>query len=122
MNTMNEKQDSEQDEPVLQRKPPSLLFRLVIPITFVFVFTCFLMLTHDLFGDQNSRFASVLRDHGIEILAWEAAAAIVMAIIAMFADRMKTLRSADDDENPDGDKPSVVEDGSSEGKDGRTES
>lgn len=75
-----------------RRQPASWLFRLVVPVTFVFVFTCFLVLTHDLLGDQNSRFAELLRKHGTAILGWEAAAAIVMAIVAMAADRMKTLK------------------------------
>lgn len=121
MNAMNEKSDPEPDEPVSQRKPPSLLFRLVIPVTFVFVFTCFLVLTHDLLGDQNSKFAEVLRDHGTKILAWEAVAAIVMSIVAMFFDRMKTLRSERAEADSTGES-ATDRDGSSEGNDGRTES
>jgi hypothetical protein len=77
-----------------RRAPASWLFRLVVPVTFLFVFTCFLMLTHDLLGDQNSKFAALLRDHGTKILGWEAAVAIGIAIVAMTVDRIKTLKSA----------------------------
>jgi len=79
-----------------RKTPPSLLFRLVVPVTFVFVFSCFLVMTHDLLGDQNSAFGAFLREHGTEILGWEAAAAIIMAIVAMAFDRMRTLREKSD--------------------------
>lgn len=52
------------------------------------------MVTHALWGDQDSKFAALLRDHGTKVLAWEAAAAIGMAIVAMTVDRIKTLKSA----------------------------
>lgn len=76
-----------------RRRPASLLFRLVVPVTFLFVFTCFLIITHDLVGDQNSTFAGILREHGTRVLAWEAAIAVLVAVVAMAVDRMKTLRS-----------------------------
>ena len=75
-----------------RKAPPSLLFRLVVPVTFIFVFSCFLVMTHDLLGDQTSAFAAFLREHGTAVLGWEAAAAIIMAIVAMAFDRMRTLR------------------------------
>jgi uncharacterized membrane protein len=71
-----------------------LLFRLVIPFTFLFLFSLFVVLTHDLFGDPDSKFGRILREHGTKILAWEAGAAIAMAFIAMTVDRMRTLRLA----------------------------
>lgn len=75
-----------------ERKPPSLLFRLLIPVTFLFVFSCFVILTHDLMGDQDGRFAAVLRKHGTRILACEAAAAVLLAMVAMTVDRIRSKR------------------------------
>ncbi len=49
-------------------------------------------MTHDLLGDQTGAFAAFLREHGTALLGWEAAAAIIMAIVAMAFDRMRTLR------------------------------
>lgn len=83
------------------RKPPSLLFRLLIPVTFLFVFSCFAILTHDLYGDQNGRFAALLRDHGTRILGYEAAGAVVLAVVAMAVDRMRTKREQANTEQPE---------------------
>lgn len=82
--------DSKPEPP---RKPPSLLFRLLIPVTFLFVFTCFIVLTHDLFGAQDSAFARWLTQYGTRLLGIEAAAAVVLAVVAMTADRLRTLSS-----------------------------
>ncbi len=79
-----------------RKEPPSLLFRLVIPITFAFVFSCFLILTHDLWGDQNGAFGKFLQKYGTSILGFEASAAIVMAVVAMTVDRLQTLRAQRD--------------------------
>lgn len=84
--------DDPRSEP-LPKAPPSWLFRLVVPVTFIFVFSCFVILTHDLLGDQDGKFGAFLRKHGTKILAIEAAAAIVIAIFAMGVDRVLTLRS-----------------------------
>ncbi len=76
------------DPPDPPRKtPPGFLFKLLIPVTFVFVFSCFVVLTHDLLGDQTSAFGKLLARHGTTVLACEAAAAILLAVIAMGFDR-----------------------------------
>lgn len=76
-----------------RRKPASLVFRLIIPITGIFVLTIFIILTHDLSGDPDSATARFFEKYGNRIIVCEAAAAILMAIIAMAVDRARTLRS-----------------------------
>ncbi len=68
------------------------MFRLLIPVTFVFVLTCLVMLTFDLFGSPRTPLARVLTKYGTVVLAVEAAMAVLLAVIAMASDRWTTLR------------------------------
>lgn len=86
-----EKNDTPEEAPVRSR--PGVWFRLLIPVTFVFVLSCFILLTHDLFADQGTSLARFFSQYGTRILAIEAALAVALAVIAMFSDRLKTLRN-----------------------------
>lgn len=96
----------EQSNQPPRKKPPSFLFRLVIPVTFLFVFSCLVTLTHDLWGDQDGRFAAILREHGTRILGYEAAGAVVLAVVAMAVDRVRTIRDQASTDQADSHSPS----------------
>lgn len=78
------------------RTKPSLLFRLVVPVTVVFILTI-LSLIASIFGDPAAPIAKWLDAHGNALLFWEFVAIIVIGIAAMTFDRFRTLRGKDEE-------------------------
>ena len=67
---------------------PSLLFRLVIPATVVFILTI-LALIASLFGDPRAPISQWLEAHGDELLIWEFVVVLVVCLLAMTIDRWR---------------------------------
>lgn len=72
--------------------PASLLFRLIVPATAAFVITI-LALIATLFGDDRAPLAQFINRHGNWLLAAEFLLIIALALAAMTADRLATLKS-----------------------------
>jgi len=81
------------------RTKPSLLFRLVIPATVVFILTI-LSLIAALFGDPKAPVAIWLDAHGNALLIWEFIAVVTLSLLAMTVDRMRTLKGLDEEPLP----------------------
>lgn len=81
-------------------KPPrtkaSLLFRLIVPATVVFIMTV-LALIACLFGNPDAPVSKWLNDHGDRILIWEFAVVLGLSFVAMAYDRFRTLRGYDEE-------------------------
>ncbi|MCR9202266.1 MAG: hypothetical protein NXI04_26790 [Planctomycetaceae bacterium] len=84
---------------------PALLFRLVVPATVVFILTI-LALIACLFGDPNAPVAQWLNANGNRLLIVEFVAVIVLSLLAMVVDRVRTLRGIE--EEPFDDVPSAA--------------
>lgn len=69
---------------------PSLLFQLVIPATGLFVITILSMIAI-VFSDPRAPVAQWLDKHGNRLLIVEFVVVIILSIIAMVADRIRTL-------------------------------
>lgn len=82
------------------RTRPSLLFRLIVPVTVVFILTV-LSLISALFGDPAAPVAQWLDAHGDALLFWEFVAILVIAVLAMTVDRIRTLKGLDEELLPD---------------------
>ncbi len=72
--------------------PASLLFRLVVPCCAVFIFIVLAMIAST-FGDPRAPVAQWFNRHAGTLLKVTAAATIVLALLAMTVDRIRTLRS-----------------------------
>ena len=70
---------------------PSLLFRLVVPATSIFIVTI-LSLIAVLFSDERAPVARFLNRHGNTLLTVELIVVVVLAFVAMAVDRWRTLR------------------------------
>ncbi|GAB5439829.1 MAG: hypothetical protein Fues2KO_01780 [Fuerstiella sp.] len=77
------------------RTKPSLLFRLIVPATSVFIITI-LALIASVFGDPDAPVSRWLDRNGSSLLLGEFVAVVVLSILAMFVDRMRTLRGQDE--------------------------
>lgn len=71
--------------------PASLLFRLIIPATAIFIVTV-MSLIAVVFSDQRAPVAKFLNEHGTRLLVVEFVAVIGLSILAMTVDRIRTLR------------------------------
>lgn len=71
--------------------PASLLFRLIVPATAVFVVTV-MSLIAVVFSDQRAPVARFLNEHGTKLLIVEFVAVIGLSLLAMTVDRIRTLR------------------------------
>jgi hypothetical protein len=78
------------------RTKPSFLFRLIVPVTVVFILTI-LSLIASLFGDPAAPVAQWLESNGNALLFWEFIAILVIALVAMTVDRVRTLRGLDEE-------------------------
>lgn len=78
------------------RTKPSLLFRMIVPATIVFIMTI-LILIAVLFGDPDAPISKWLNDNGNHILFFELIAVVVLAFVAMAVDRFNTLRGIDEE-------------------------
>jgi len=74
---------------------PSLLFRLVIPATVVFILTI-LALIASLFGDPRAPVSQWLEAHGDELLLWEFVIVLAAGLLAMIVDRWRTLHGLEE--------------------------
>jgi hypothetical protein len=70
---------------------PSLLFKLLIPATAIFIVTILSMIAI-LFSDERAPVAIFLNRHGNSLLAAEFVAVMVLSFLAMAVDRLQTLR------------------------------
>ena len=77
------------------RTKPTLFFKLVIPATVVFIATI-LALIACLFGDPDAPVNQWLDANGNSLLFWEFIAVVVLSILAMTIDRIRTLRGIDE--------------------------
>lgn len=71
--------------------PASLLFRLIVPAAAAFVITILAMIAM-VFGDERAPLAQVINRYGNAALVIEFAVVVVLALAAMTADRLATLR------------------------------
>ena len=71
--------------------PASLLFRLIVPATAVFIITV-MSLIAVVFSDQRAPVAVFLNTHGTKLLVVEFFAVIGLSFLAMTVDRVRTLR------------------------------
>lgn len=77
------------------RTRPSLLFRLIVPVTVVFIMTV-LALIASLFGNPDAPVSQWLDVWGNRLLLWEFVAVLVVSLLAMTIDRVRTLRGLDE--------------------------
>lgn len=80
--------------------PTSLLFRLVVPATAVFIITI-LSLIAVLFSDERAPLARLLDRYGNALLLSELFVVLVLSILAMTMDRLNTLRAMRTDKHID---------------------
>jgi hypothetical protein len=78
--------------------PASLLFRLVVPACAAFIFTILVMIA-SIFGDPQAPVSRWFDRHMGALLTVEFVATMVLALLAMTVDRIRTLRS-DQDHGP----------------------
>ncbi|HIE98744.1 MAG TPA: hypothetical protein EYQ63_17480 [Fuerstia sp.] len=75
---------------------PSLLFRLVIPATVIFILTI-LALIASLFGDPRAPVSQWLEAYGNDLLIWEFIIVLAIALLAMTVDRWRSLHGIEED-------------------------
>lgn len=78
------------------RTKPSLLFRLIVPATVLFIMTV-LALIAGMFGDPQAPVAVWLDRHGNQLLIWEFFGVLILSFLAMAIDRYRTLRGLDEE-------------------------
>ena len=71
--------------------PASLLFKLIVPATAIFIITI-MSLIAVVFSDQQAPVAKFLNEHGTKLLLVEFAAVMGLSFMAMTVDRIRTLR------------------------------
>jgi len=69
----------------------SLLFKLIVPATAIFIITI-MSLIAVVFSDQQAPVAKFLNKHGTKLLMVEFAAVVGLSFMAMTVDRIRTLR------------------------------
>ncbi len=72
--------------------PASLLFRAIVPATAAFVITI-LALIATLFGDERAPLAQFINQYGNTLLVAEFISIVTLTLAAMTADRLATLKS-----------------------------
>lgn len=84
--------------------PASLLFRLIVPATAVFIVTI-MSLIAVVFSDQKAPVARFLNQHGTKLLVAEFTIVMGLSFLAMTVDRVRTLRELKNSskENPERD-------------------
>lgn len=86
------------------RTKPSLLFRLIVPATVVFILTI-LSLVASTFSDPESPQAAWMDKNADALLLWELIIVMVLAVLAMAIDRMRTLKGLDEERLPQAPEP-----------------
>ena len=71
--------------------PASLLFKLIVPSTAIFIITI-MSLIAVVFSDQQAPVAKFLNKHGTRLLMVEFAAVMGLSFLAMTLDRIRTLQ------------------------------
>lgn len=71
--------------------PASLLFRLIVPATAVFIVTVMALIAV-VFSDQRAPVAKFLSEYGTTLLVVEFVAVMGLSLLAMTVDRIRTLR------------------------------
>ncbi len=71
--------------------PTSLLFKLIVPATAVFIVTV-MSLIAAVFSDQRAPVAQFLNQHGSRLLIAEFVAVLGLSFLAMAVDRIQTIR------------------------------
>ncbi|MDA1232801.1 MAG: hypothetical protein O2856_18690 [Planctomycetota bacterium] len=71
--------------------PASLLFRLIVPATAVFIVTV-MSLIAVVYSDQRAPVARFLNAYGTTLLVVEFVAVMGLSLVAMTVDRIRTLR------------------------------
>jgi len=71
--------------------PASLLFRLIVPATAIFIVTV-MSLIAVVFSDQRAPVAKFLNEYGTRLLVVEFVAVMGLSFLAMTIDRIRTLR------------------------------
>jgi hypothetical protein len=71
--------------------PTSVLFRLIVPATAVFIVTV-MSLIAVVFSDQRAPVARFLNAHGTRLLVVEFIVVMGLSFLAMTVDRVRTLR------------------------------
>ena len=74
--------------------PTSLLFRLVVPACAAFIFTILVMIA-SIFGDPQAPVSRWFDRHIGTLLTVEFVATMLLALLAMTVDRIRTLRSGE---------------------------
>jgi len=82
--------------------PASLLFKLIIPATAVFIVTIMALIAV-VFSDQRAPVARFLNEYGTTLLVAEFVVVTGLSFLAMTVDRIRTLRQIRNSikENPD---------------------
>jgi hypothetical protein len=86
--------------------PPTFLFRLIIPVTAVFIITIMSMIAV-VFSDERAPVAQFLNRHGNTMLVVEFVAVIIVTFVAMAYDRYQTLRAQSADQDSAGSSSSL---------------
>jgi len=73
--------------------PTSLLFKLIVPATAVFIVTV-MSLIAALFSDQRAPVAQFLNQYGSRLLIVEFVAVLGLCFLAMAVDRIQTIRQS----------------------------
>ncbi|RLT20980.1 MAG: hypothetical protein DWI29_02835 [Planctomycetota bacterium] len=71
--------------------PASLLFKLIVPATAIFIVTI-MSLIAVVFSDQRAPLAKFLNEYGAKLLVVEFVAVMGLSFLAMTVDRIRTLR------------------------------
>jgi cell division protein FtsW (lipid II flippase) len=77
------------------RTQPTLFFRLIVPATVIFILTI-LALIACLFGNPEAPVAQWLESNGNSLLIGEFLTVIALSVLAMYVDRVRTLRGIDE--------------------------
>ncbi|MCA9083268.1 MAG: hypothetical protein KDA81_04390 [Planctomycetaceae bacterium] len=91
------------------RTKPALFFRLIIPVTVVFIMTILAMIA-SLFGDPRAPVSQWLEANGNGLLLWEFVVVVAISLLAMVVDRIRTKRGLDEELISDN-RPSSSPDG-----------
>ena len=77
------------------RTKPTLIFRLIVPATVVFILTI-LSLIASVFGDPKAPVSIWLEANGNQLLIGELAIVVLLSLLAMTIDRIRTLKGQDE--------------------------
>ncbi len=77
------------------RTKPSLVFRLIVPVTSLFILTIMALIA-TVFGDPDAPVSKWLDRYGNQLLIWEFVLVVVLTFLAMAIDRVGTLQGKDE--------------------------